>query len=141
MRLGDTAAAFEAAERSRARSLLDMLADSGANVHEGVDFKLLARERELTTLLNAKGARLLPMMGRDTPQAAALKADIRKLETEYQDVEAAIRKSSPRYAELTQPEPLKLAAIQSHVLDTDSVMLEYSLGETRGYLWAWVKIR
>jgi len=136
VRLGDSAAAFEAAERARARSLLDLLADSGAKIREGVDSKLLTRERELTALLNAKGARLLPMMGRDTPQAAALKGEIRKLETEYQDVEAGIRKSSPRYAALTQPEPMSLAGIQARVLDSDSVLLEYSLGESRGYLWA-----
>lgn len=136
MQSGKTAEALEASERARARSLLDMLADSGADIREGVDTKLLARERELTALLNAKGARLLPLMGRDTPRATALKEEIRNLETEYQDVEAAIRKSSPRYAALTHPEPLKLAEIQDRVLDEDSLLLEYSMGETRSFLWA-----
>src|SRR6185369_15323009 len=79
---------------------------------------------------------LLPLMGRDTAQAAALKQEVRALETEYQDVEAAIRKSSPRYAAITQPSPLKLSQVQGDVLDDDSLLLEYSLGEKRSYLWA-----
>ena len=132
----EPAAALETSERSRARSLLEMLSESAADIRQGIDPKLLAREHELTNLLNAKGTRLLPLMGRDTPQAAALKKEIRDLETEYQDLEVEIRKSSPRYAALTQPSPLHLKQIQDEVLDPDSVLLEYSLGEKRSYLWA-----
>ena len=132
----EPAAALEASERSRARSLLEMLSEAGSDIREGVDPKLLAREHEITNLLNAKGTRLLPLMGRDTPQSAALKQEVRALESEYQDVEAAIRKSSPRYAAITQPSPLKLKQIQDEVLDEGSLLLEYSLGEKRSYLWA-----
>jgi len=74
-------------------------------------------------------------MGRDTPQAAVLKKDIRDLQAEYQDVQAAIRKSSPRYAALTQPSPLTVKQIQEELLDGDSLLLEYALGEKRSYLW------
>jgi CHAT domain-containing protein/Tfp pilus assembly protein PilF len=136
MRLGDASAAMEASERARARSLLDMLSESGAEIREDIDPKLLSRERELSGLLNAKGARLLPLMGRDTPQAAALKQEIRVLETDYQETQAAIRKSNPRYAALMQPNPLTVKQIQEQVLDAGSVLLEYSLGEKRSYLWA-----
>lgn len=127
--------AFETNERSRSRSLIEMLAESGESVREGADPMLLAREHEMTGVLNAKGARLLAMTGQDTPQAAALRQEIRTLEAEYQDVEAAIRASSPRYAALTQPAPLDLKQIQA-LLDRDSLLLEYSLGEKRSYLWA-----
>lgn len=86
-----------------------MLAESGGDIREGVDPKLLTREHEISNLLNAKGARLLPLMGRDTPQATTLKQEIRALESEYQDVQSAIRKSSPRYA---GPKALKLSSEQ-----------------------------
>lgn len=135
MRMGDTEAALQANERSRARSLLDMLAASGTDIREGVDSKLLARERDISDRLNAKGARLLPLLGRDDPQAAALSAEIRDLQSEYQDVEAAIRSASPRYAALTQPAPLTLAEIRRQVLDPDTLLLEYSLGEKQSWLW------
>ena len=130
------ALALETSERSHARSLLEMLAEAGGDIREGADPKLLDREREISNLLNAKGARLLSLLGSNTPQSTALKQEVQALEGEYQDVLAAIRQNSPRYAALTQPVPLKLQQIQEEVLDADSLLLEYSLGEKRSYLWA-----
>jgi CHAT domain-containing protein/Tfp pilus assembly protein PilF len=135
MRMGEPEAALQANERSRARSLLDMLAASGTDIREGVDPKLMARERDLSDRLNAKGSRLLPLLGRDDPQAAALTAEIRDLQSEYQDVETAIRSASPRYAALTQPAPLTVAEIRRQVLDPETLLLEYSLGEKTSWLW------
>lgn len=132
----DTAAAFEATERSRARSLLEMLSESVADIREGVDPRLLARERETANLLNAKGSRLLLLAGRATPQAEALQQEVRALETQYREIEDEIRKNSPRYAALTQPSPLHLKQIQEDVLDAETLLLEYSLGEKRSYLFA-----
>jgi len=136
VRLGEPARALEVNERARARSLIEMLAEAGTDIREGADAKLLAREREITQLLNAKGAKLLPLAGGDSAEATALKNEIRDLEQQGQEVQAAIRKSSPHYAALTQPELLTAARIQGDLLDADTLLLEYSLGETRSYLWA-----
>ena len=62
--------------------------------------------------------------------------ELEALRTEYQRVEAQIRAASPRYAVLTQPQPLGVSAIQKQVLDPDTVLLEYALGQQRSYLWA-----
>jgi CHAT domain-containing protein len=51
------------------------------------------------------------------------------------DVQEEIRHSSPAYAELTQPRPLTVAEIQ-RLLDPRTMLLEYSLGARRSYLWA-----
>ena len=56
------------------------------------------------------------------------------LKTEYQQVEAEIKAKSPRYAALTQPQPFKTEEIQ-RLLDRDALLVEYSLGEDRSYLW------
>jgi CHAT domain-containing protein len=37
---------------------------------------------------------------------------------------------------LTQPQPLTLAEIQRQALDADTLLLEYSLGKERSFLWA-----
>jgi len=50
-------------------------------------------------------------------------------------VQAAIRRTSPRYAALVQPQPLSLAEIQQ-ILDPETLLLKYSLGAKRSYLWA-----
>ena len=135
MRIGGLdALALESSERSRARSLMEMLAASSTAIREGVDVTLLQREHEVSDRLNAKGALLLPL-GPDTPRALELTQEIHALELEYQEVQAAIRKSSPRYAAVTQPSVLTTAQIQSSVLDRDTLLLEYALGEERSYLW------
>lgn len=127
--------AVETSERQRARSLLDQLLEASLNISESVDPALVERERMLGRQLNDKAQRLLQAT---KPEQAALKQEISQLETDYERAQAAIRKASPRYAALTQPQPLKLAEIQA-LLDADSLMLEYTLGEDSGYLFAITK--
>jgi CHAT domain-containing protein/tetratricopeptide (TPR) repeat protein len=124
------AEAFEASERARARSLLQLLTESHADIREGVDPVLLEHERSLQADLRAKSER------RIRTQDAGLEKDIDGLTAEYREVEAQIRSSSPRYAALTQPKLLTLAEIQKQLLDSDTLLLEYALGEERGFLWA-----
>jgi len=135
---GFDALAFAAAERGRARSLLEMLREARAEIRQGVEPGLLEQERSLAQRLDAKADRLVRLLsGKPAEaQAAALKKEIGELETEYQQVQAAIRKSSPRYAAITQPQPLSLKEIQQEVLDAGTVLLEYSLGKERSYLFA-----
>jgi hypothetical protein len=53
---------------------------------------------------------------------------LEQLKTEYQDAQTKIRQNSPRYAALTQPQPLTVAELQQQVLDADTLLLEYALG-------------
>ncbi len=133
--------ALQISERARARSLLELLNESRADIKQGVVPDLLERERSLQQQLNARAesqTRLLS--GKYTEeQASILKKEIDALTIEYQNIEAQIRQKSPRYAALTQPEPLKLSGIQQEMLDRDTILLEYSLGEKRSYLWAVTK--
>ncbi len=130
---GFDAIALQASERARARGLIEMLAEAGGNIRQGVDATLLERESNLVQQLNAKAQRLTQ---RNLPeQLAALKQEITLLETEYEQTQAAIRKTSPRYAAITQPQPLSLGQIQQQ-LDSETLLLEYSLGAERSFLWA-----
>lgn len=122
--------AFEASERARARSLLELLSESHAHIRQGVDPALLARERSLETDLRIKSEQ------RVRSQNAAAEKDLEDLTVQYREVEAQIRTRSPRYAALTQPQPLTLAEIQKQLLDDNTLLLEYSLGEERSFLWA-----
>lgn len=69
-------------------------------------------------------------------QAKSIAFEIEQLTEELQQTKTKIRQSSPRYAALTQPQPLTLKEIQAGVLDRDTFLLEYSLGKERSYLWA-----
>jgi hypothetical protein len=47
-----------------------------------------------------------------------------------------IRESNPQFTALLQPVPLKLDEIQQKILDRDTLLLEYSLGEERSFVFA-----
>ncbi len=134
VRMGLPAAALEAAEHSRARSLLEMLTEARADIRKGVDPGLLDREREVAGKLNATATRLAPWAGRESPGLTDLRHQLQTLEAEHRDILAAIRKSSPEYASLTQPSPITLAAIQG-LLDADTLLLEYAVLDDRSFLW------
>ncbi len=128
---GFDALAVDVSERQRARTLLDLLVEAGADFRKGVDPALLEREQSLARQLNEKARTRT-----DTPEkAAALKLEIGKLETELERAQVAIRQNNPHYAALVQPQPLKLREIQA-LLDPDTLLLEYALGADRSYLWA-----
>jgi CHAT domain-containing protein len=134
---GFDAMAFAVSERARARSLLELLAESRADIRQGVDSSLLERERSLQRLLQSKAAAQSNLLNRKhTPaQAEAFAKEIDSLTAEYEELRAQIRERSPRYAALTQPQPLSLAEIQQQVLDPDTLLLEYSLGDDASYLF------
>jgi CHAT domain-containing protein len=135
---GLNATALQASEHARARSLLDMLVESHADIHEGADPKLLERERLLQQRLRARSEYQVKLMTQPhTPeQAGAVASELQVLTAEYDQTETQIRATSPRYAALTQPVPLDLKHIQELVLDSQTLLLEYALGEDRSYLWA-----
>jgi len=133
MRMAEPRAAFAMSERARARGLLDMLAEAGSGLRVDADPALLAKQRAISEKINALGARLLPVYGR--PAAEPILESIRQLEGQRRAGEEAIRKASPRYASLTQPKPVNLARLQTELLDANSLLLEYSLGKERSYVW------
>lgn len=130
--------ALQASERARARSLLEILTEANASIREGVDASLLERESTLQHQLSGKADALSRLYASRSSQEeiAALRKEIDELTAQYNDVRAEIRRASPRYAALTQPSPLSLKEIQQQVLDEDTMLLEYSLGENRSFLWA-----
>jgi len=135
---GFDAAALAASEKGRARSLLELLAESRTEIREGVDASLLAREQELRDLIAEKAERQIRLRSGQNNEDAADKVakEITALTMEYEQVLARIRETSPRYAALTQPLPLTLKDIQTRVLDGETLLLEYALGEERSFLWA-----
>ena len=129
--------AFEAHERSRARSMLEALAESRAAIRQGVDQNLLRRESQLQRQLNATVERRIQLAGKkaSSVEMAAIDREISELTTAYQQVQGEIRNSSPRYSALVQPTPLTLKKIQQQVLDNDTALLAFALGDQRSFAW------
>jgi CHAT domain-containing protein len=134
---GALAAALEASERARARSLGDLLRETGISIREGVDAALLQREEALRQRINVvESSRVRALAGKPDPQQlAAIERDLDGLFRDYQQVQADIRVRSPQYAAISQAEAFRLDEIQQ-ALDPDTVLLEYLLGDQRSYVWA-----
>lgn len=132
--------ALEVSERSLARSLLDGLAAGGPDLRQGgADPKLRSREREIEheigTLVSLQ-TRLGESTATPPEQLRSVEKDLGSRWEALDRVRADLRARDPRYAALTQPQPAKTADIQRRLLDRDTLLLEYRLGEPRSLLWA-----
>jgi CHAT domain-containing protein/Tfp pilus assembly protein PilF len=129
--------ALQLSETARARILVDVLRRAGANITKGADSALLGRERYLRQELDAKGERLTQLLGSDKTrgQAGAVENEIESLGASHVEVQKQIKASSPGYAALMLPHSPDLRQIQD-LIDRDTLLLEYLLGDERSYLWA-----
>ncbi|MEW6736924.1 MAG: tetratricopeptide repeat protein [Acidobacteriota bacterium] len=131
--------AFEASERGRARILLEALTEAKVDIRQGINAQLLEQERILQQQLNAKAGYNLKLLSNNRStkeQIAVAEKELTRLNEELEKIEVQIRKDNPQYAALKYLQPLNLSEIQRQVLDADTLLLEYSLGNEQSYLWA-----
>jgi tetratricopeptide (TPR) repeat protein len=136
--VAETSRAFEVSERARARTLLDSIGEGRLSISEGVSRDLFQRETSLRAVISAKSERYTQLLstGIATKELEHLSDELRRLNAEYEELQGQIKIRNPHYAALVQPRPLGLQEIQQQVLDDQTLLLEYSLGDERSYLWA-----
>lgn len=129
--------AFQVLERSRARTVLETLAMVHADIRKGVDPKLLEQARSIQADIGAKADRRAKSLSGEhaTAQVAQVEKELAELRSLESEVNSQIRSASPAYAALTQPIPLDARGVQKNLLDAQSVLLEYALGDARSYLF------
>jgi CHAT domain-containing protein/tetratricopeptide (TPR) repeat protein len=133
--------AYQVVERSRARGLLEILSAAHVDIRQGVDAELLAREKLLQSEIAAKSGRRAELLSdadtaKATKQLANVDKEIAELTLQYGDVEGQIRSTSPVYAALSQPQPISAKEVEEKLLDPETVLLEYLLGDERSYVFA-----
>lgn len=136
-RAGWDAQALAASEQARARSLLDRLSESGADLRRGADPALLAREAEAARKVDQADLQRRQLAAAGAPAARIAEAErrLRQLLDEQDRLETELRLASPRYAALTRPRPLSAREIRGKLLDAGTVLLEFHLGDERSFLW------
>ncbi len=135
--LGHAAEAFHTSERSRARTLLELLQEARADIRQGIEPALLAQEQSLKyrrTALDKRWKDAFSNQG-DRSLLPQLQQERQQLQQQSQQLRQAIRSQSPRYAALTDPEPLTLQQVQQQLLDPDTLLLQFALGEKRSHLF------
>jgi len=126
--------AFEIAERGRARAFLDMLAQS----RSGVSDELTPAERERENAIEARIAAAQMAQWKPNISAADEQTQKASLATAEQDLDALhvdVRRNHPRYAAFRYPEPARLETVQHALLDDETTLIEYLLGEKRSLAW------
>lgn len=135
---GHEITAFGASERARARSLLELLAEARIDIKQGIAPDLKQREKDVQSRISRTQNQLIQASSSAKPdqtKVTALEEQFKKLETEREQLEIELRQRHPRYATLHYPRPLDLKAVQK-LLDENTVLLEYSLGQEASYLFA-----
>ncbi len=135
---GLDAEALHVSERAKARSLVDLLTEARVDLREGVDERLLEAERSLELQIDAarreEQRRLAGENGRSPSDPDRRSLGV--LLEDYEELEGRLRAASPRFAALARPRPLSLKEIRETVLDDATLLLEYSLGAERSFVWA-----
>jgi CHAT domain-containing protein/tetratricopeptide (TPR) repeat protein len=134
---GWDAEAFRASESARARSLLELLADAQVDIRRDVPEKLREEEQALRGRIDGQRREQQRVLSHSHTAAEAdrLERTLEQLEGDWEMVQSRMRASSARYETLTSPFALSLEQVRTRVLDPDSVLLEYFLGEEGSYAW------
>lgn len=130
--------AFEASELARGRSLAEVLRATETNLLPGLDPQLAEQEKALRQSLRVKEDYKVKLLSGSykKEELDALQSELAGLNAQYKQVTESIRARYPSYADMSRPVSWSLGQIQQQVVtDTDTVLLEYSLGAEQSYAW------
>jgi len=133
---GATGEAWATAERARARALGDLLTEAGAGLRRTAPPGLIEKERALQRQLNALETRRLETKETSAEKLRSFQTAIGAQVAALESLRGELRRRSPLYASLTRSGPVSAATVQRELLDGDTVLLEYRLGDKASTVWA-----
>ncbi|MEO6192730.1 MAG: CHAT domain-containing tetratricopeptide repeat protein [Thermoanaerobaculia bacterium] len=128
--------AFQASERARARGLYDALAEEQEQRTDPlVRPELLKEHQRLQDEINGLDQKLRRLdMSMDAKREG--EARLRRLIGENEALEANMRNAGGWTPSLSLPPSLSLWEIQNRILDRETVLVEYYLGDDASFVWA-----
>jgi tetratricopeptide (TPR) repeat protein len=136
---GFDARAFEVSDSARARSLTELLRATQSDLLPGLEADLAEQESTLRQSLRVKEDYKVSLLSKKYEKAEmdALVADISRLKDDYARLTESIQARHPAYMRVTRLAALGSREIQEQVVgDDETVLLEYSIGSDRSYVWA-----
>jgi CHAT domain-containing protein/Tfp pilus assembly protein PilF len=130
---GQDRRAFDIAQRAKARSFLDLLAEADVDLRCRADPRYQQREHDIQNQVAELEQQRAAAAAADVPP---LEERISRLQAELDILEAELREADPRYTELRYPRPETLAEVQREVLREGELLLEYALGDSASYVFA-----
>jgi CHAT domain-containing protein len=136
---GDDAAIARALalnEQALARGLLDRVLEQRLDASARVPPALATERQQTREQWRARLAELQVALRvrPDAPETKALVTETSALAVRVRDLDARIDAADARHAAFVKHRPLGVEGIQA-LLDEETVLLEYALGDARSYLW------
>lgn len=137
---GYDARAFRYAEKSMARGLLDLMAESEADINQTIDPELLKLDRQIDKEFSRVNTELqqqliLPEDKIDNEKVRTLREELKALNEQYEQLKKNIMRSNPRFGEVRYFEALSVKEIQRKLLDNKTVLLEFKISEEALFAW------
>lgn len=129
--------AFEKSESWRARSFLDLLQGAQAGLREDADPRLLDEERRLREQLShlEQNRQLELETATSDAELAPIEAREREILARLDRLDRELRRPEPAGNGPEEADTVGLHELQSELLDSETVLLSYFLGEKRSFLW------
>jgi CHAT domain-containing protein/tetratricopeptide (TPR) repeat protein len=127
--------AWQRHEKIRARSLMENLMEGGLNPNEFAPKDFFANEQVLLeAIADAEFRRTEAIKTQNPSLQKSAETDLSKKLDEYQVLQESFREKNPQFSAVNQPKDYSLAAAQK-LLDDDTAILEFALGDQQSYVW------
>jgi len=131
----DLSLALETLERSRARTMLEMVSTRYIDLEGEIPAALLERQRDLAGLRRRLSDQLAQAGPKADPrEVEAWRTELLMLPQKEDALAEEIRRASPRLAALQYPKPLNYQAMRD-TLEPGTVLVAYAVGEKESYLF------
>lgn len=131
---------FDYAERARARSFLNQLGNQPINARRGAASALIKQEealrQQITGLQSALAAERAKSLDEQSAELlAAIGSELETARTQHAELLVRLKLANPAYAALVSISTLSIAEVQADVLDGQTTLVEYFVGEEHTLAW------
>ncbi len=133
MNLKQSNEALEVAEAYHARSFLDILTESRIDLRRDLSAEQILCENKLFDAIT-RIQKSLQSKNLVAEREKILKKELQIAESDLENYQAEILRSTPRYASIKYPHPIKPEQLSTE-LDANTALIEFVLGATNSYAW------
>lgn len=125
---------FHIVERAKARSYLESLKESKIDITEKLTPELSKQEKAISREISTITAHL-SQSNHPSGKRGELIKELKQKEDEYFELISRIRFSIPEIADIVSPKPRSVESIRDAIVDNETAIVEYFLGENRSFMF------
>ncbi len=126
---------FLAAEKGKARSFLDKLEESQIDISKNLSDEYEKRELEITDRISASIKKISKGNNSSSSDMTLIKKELFQAEDDYTILLNQMLMEKVNISKVISPKPFNLNYLQDRYLDPETVLIEYSLGEDKSFVF------